>query len=108
MTSITSLPPRFVFRAVACDWFTKLYTSDTSPRPWAQLVNLLKPVDKCWQPQDLLPNPESKDFLDEVPCRPQIPFPSTDTARPYDHSRANDPSGSGMATGMRSARETRM
>jgi acyl-[acyl-carrier-protein] desaturase len=30
------------------------------------IVPLLKPVDKCWQPQDFLPEPESPDFLDAV------------------------------------------
>lgn len=30
------------------------------------VVPLLKPVDKCWQPQDYLPDPESPDFLDAV------------------------------------------
>lgn len=35
---------------------------------WADqhLLPLLKPVEKCWQPQDYLPNPESEDFLDQV------------------------------------------
>lgn len=31
-----------------------------------QVLPLLKPVDKCWQPSDFLPHPESPDFLDEV------------------------------------------
>jgi len=31
-----------------------------------EVVPLLKPVDKCWQPQDFLPDPESPDFLDAV------------------------------------------
>jgi acyl-[acyl-carrier-protein] desaturase len=31
-----------------------------------QVLPLLKPVDKCWQPQDFLPDPESPDFLDQV------------------------------------------
>lgn len=31
-----------------------------------QVLPLLKPVDKCWQPQDYLPDPESPDFLDAV------------------------------------------
>lgn len=30
------------------------------------LLPILKPVDKCWQPQDLLPDPESDGFLDEL------------------------------------------
>lgn len=30
------------------------------------VLPLLKPVDKCWQPQDFLPDPESPDFLDAV------------------------------------------
>jgi len=30
------------------------------------IVPLLKPVDKCWQPADLLPKPEDPDFLDKV------------------------------------------
>ena len=36
------------------------------PPPRAQLLKLLKPTDKNWQPQDHLPNPESPDFLDEI------------------------------------------
>ena len=31
-----------------------------------QVVPLLKPVDKCWQPNDFLPDPKSPDFLDAV------------------------------------------
>ncbi|KAK3233316.1 hypothetical protein CYMTET_56379 [Cymbomonas tetramitiformis] len=31
-----------------------------------ELMGLLKPVEKCWQPQDYLPDPESPDFLDQV------------------------------------------
>ncbi|KAK9087932.1 hypothetical protein Syun_030326 [Stephania yunnanensis] len=35
---------------------------------WAKdnILVLLKDVDKCWQPQDFLPDPASDDFLDEV------------------------------------------
>jgi acyl-[acyl-carrier-protein] desaturase len=35
---------------------------------WAEstLLPLLKPVDKCWQPQDHLPEPSSEGFFDEV------------------------------------------
>ncbi|GFH20506.1 stearoyl-ACP-desaturase, partial [Haematococcus lacustris] len=32
----------------------------------ANVVPLLKPVDKCWQPNDLLPHSEEPDFLDKV------------------------------------------
>lgn len=31
-----------------------------------ELFKLLKPVDKCWQPQDFLPDPASDDFLDQL------------------------------------------
>ena len=31
-----------------------------------QLVDLLKPVEKCWQAQDFMPDPSSPTFLDEV------------------------------------------
>ena len=31
-----------------------------------RVIPLLKPVDKCWQPSDFLPAPESDTFLDEV------------------------------------------
>jgi acyl-[acyl-carrier-protein] desaturase len=31
-----------------------------------QILPLLKPVDKLWQPQDFLPDPESPDFLDQI------------------------------------------
>ncbi len=30
------------------------------------LLPYLKPVDKCWQPQDYLPDPSSEGFMDEV------------------------------------------
>jgi acyl-[acyl-carrier-protein] desaturase len=35
---------------------------------WAEstLLPFLKPVEKCWQPQDYLPEPSSEGFLDEV------------------------------------------
>ncbi|KAL2645319.1 hypothetical protein R1flu_012906 [Riccia fluitans] len=35
---------------------------------WAEesLVPFLKPVEKCWQPQDYLPEPSSEGFYDEV------------------------------------------
>lgn len=35
---------------------------------WAQteLPRYLKPVDKCWQPQDFLPDPEAPEFYDQV------------------------------------------
>lgn len=31
-----------------------------------EIVPLLKPVDKCWQPADYLPAPEAPEFLDAV------------------------------------------
>lgn len=35
---------------------------------WASetLLPYLKPVEKCWQPQDYLPDPAAEDFLDQV------------------------------------------
>ena len=35
---------------------------------WASetLIPYLKPVEKCWQPQDFLPDPAAEDFLDQV------------------------------------------
>jgi acyl-[acyl-carrier-protein] desaturase len=35
---------------------------------WAteKLLPYLKPVEKCWQPQDFLPDPAAEDFLDQV------------------------------------------
>lgn len=27
---------------------------------------LLKPVEKCWQPADFLPDPSQEDYLDQV------------------------------------------
>jgi len=35
---------------------------------WAEdnLLTLLKPVEKCWQPQDFLPEPESDGFYEQV------------------------------------------
>lgn len=38
---------------------------DDMPFP-LQLFKMLKPVEKCWQPQDFLPDPSSDTFLDEV------------------------------------------
>lgn len=32
------------------------------------VMTLLKPVDKCWQPADFLPKSEDPDFLDKVRC----------------------------------------
>lgn len=32
------------------------------------VLPILKPVDKCWQPADFLPDSSSPDFLDQVPC----------------------------------------
>uniref|UniRef100_A0A0D9W427 Acyl-[acyl-carrier-protein] desaturase n=1 Tax=Leersia perrieri TaxID=77586 RepID=A0A0D9W427_9ORYZ len=39
-----------------------------SLQPWAKenLLNLLKPVEKSWQPQDFLPEPSSDGFYDDV------------------------------------------
>ncbi len=34
--------------------------------PWPQVLPILKPTEKCWQPQDFLPNPEAPEFLDAV------------------------------------------
>jgi acyl-[acyl-carrier-protein] desaturase len=31
-----------------------------------QVTPLLKPVEKCWQPADLLPESSDPDFLDKV------------------------------------------
>jgi acyl-[acyl-carrier-protein] desaturase len=39
------------------------------------ILPILKPSGKCWQPQDFLPAPESPDFLDHVrPCLPHLPL----------------------------------
>lgn len=40
----------------------------SSLQGWAQnsLLRYLKPVDKCWQPSDFLPDPASPDFYDQV------------------------------------------
>ena len=31
-----------------------------------RVTPLLKPVDKCWQPADFLPDPSQEDYLDQV------------------------------------------
>ncbi len=31
-----------------------------------RVLPVLKPVDKCWQPYDMLPKPEDPDFIDQV------------------------------------------
>ena len=31
-----------------------------------RVLPLLKPVDKCWQPADYLPDPSKEDYLDQV------------------------------------------
>lgn len=41
-------------------------TALSHPPLRAQLVDLLKPVDKCWQCQDFMPDPSSPTFLDEA------------------------------------------
>ncbi|KAG9440795.1 hypothetical protein H6P81_020960 [Aristolochia fimbriata] len=35
---------------------------------WAEetILPILKPVEQCWQPQDLLPDPASEGFMDQV------------------------------------------
>jgi len=33
-----------------------------------RVLPLLKPVDKCWQPADFLPDPSQGDYLDQVCC----------------------------------------
>jgi hypothetical protein len=45
-------------------WLTR--TAPSHPPLRAQLVDLLKPVDKCWQCQDFMPDPSSPTFLDEA------------------------------------------
>ena len=30
------------------------------------MLPILKPTEKCWQPQDFLPHPEAPEFLDAV------------------------------------------
>lgn len=35
-----------------------------------QVLPILKPTEKCWQPQDFLPNPEAPEFLDVVRALP--------------------------------------
>jgi acyl-[acyl-carrier-protein] desaturase len=40
-----------------------------------QVMPLLKPVDKCWQPADYLPASEDPDFLDKVGTRQQAGRP---------------------------------
>ena len=49
----------------------------TGPRshasPFPQLTDLLKPVEKCWQCQDFMPDPSSPTFADEVcPLAPTL------------------------------------
>jgi len=31
-----------------------------------EVMHMLKPIDKCWQPQDLLPDPAAEDFIPRV------------------------------------------
>lgn len=37
-----------------------------------RVVPLLKPVEKCWQPADFLPDPSKGDYLDQVSSRTYI------------------------------------
>lgn len=48
-------------------------TNDSRARvvPPAQVLPVLKPVDKCWQPADFLPPSEDPDFLDMVRLQAQ-------------------------------------
>lgn len=60
------LPWRFV-EASNC---TALTCAHRSPS-WPQVLPILKPVDKCWQPADFLPPSEDPDFLDKVHSQPE-------------------------------------
>lgn len=44
-----------------------------------KVLPVLKPVDKCWQPYDMLPKSEDPDFIDKVhtrACRALLPLRS--------------------------------
>ncbi|RCV33240.1 hypothetical protein SEVIR_7G073600v4 [Setaria viridis] len=61
-------PPREVHRQVTHSLPAQKKEIFDSLQPWAKdnLLNLLKPVEKSWQPQDFLPEPSSDGFYDEV------------------------------------------
>ena len=61
-------PPREVHRQITHSLPPQKREIFDSLQPWAKdnLLNLLKPVEKLWQPQDFLPEPSSDGFYDEV------------------------------------------
>ena len=44
-----------------------------------RVLPLLKPVDKCWQPADFLPDPSQGDYLDQVRCAAPLSICYVDT-----------------------------
>ncbi len=44
-----------------------------------RVLPLLKPVDKCWQPADFLPDPSQGDYLDQVRCAAPLSTCPVDT-----------------------------
>jgi len=61
-------PPLEVHRQVTHSLPAQKKEIFDSLQPWAKdnLLNLLKPVEKSWQPQDFLPEPSSDGFYDEI------------------------------------------
>ena len=61
-------PPREVHLQVMHSLPAQKQEIFDSLQSWARdnLLNLLKPVEKSWQPQDFLPDPSSEGFYDEV------------------------------------------
>jgi len=61
-------PPREVHLQVMHSLPAQKQEIFDSLQSWARdnLLNLLKPVEKSWQPQDFLPDPSSDGFYDEV------------------------------------------
>lgn len=61
-------PPREVHVQVTHSMPPQKIEMFKSLEPWAEtnILPLLKPVEKCWQPQDFLPEPSSDEFYDEI------------------------------------------
>lgn len=62
------LPPREVHLQVTHSLPAQKVELFKSLDEWAEdnILVHLKPVEKCWQPQDFLPDPESEGFYDQV------------------------------------------
>ena len=66
--------------------------ADATENRHAQVVPLLRPVDKCWQPSDFLPASQDPDFLDKVrsPSLSLVHLPTSKLKRPHHCLQVHD------------------